>query len=94
LHATGPEQQTSLSRVSNRSLNAKPDISVNRNAAGAVSILDQAECLITTPIVIRTTSDIFHGHHCVADDNPGVSPEDRRQPAGQVEARPPAGHMP
>jgi hypothetical protein len=85
LHGTGSEQQTSLPRVVIRSLNAKPDISVIRNAAGAVIILDQAECLTTTVIVIRTTSELFHRCHYVDRPIPGVS---RRRPDPVQESGP------
>ena len=64
LHGTGPEQQCSLLRVVIRSLNAKPDISVIRNAAGNVLVLDQAECLCGPLKVIPPTSDLFHRRLC------------------------------
>jgi hypothetical protein len=68
-----PEQETSCPDVVIRSRNAKPDISVIRNTATAVGILDQADCLRAVVIVIPTTSDLFHRCHYDDRASPGVS---------------------
>ena len=59
-----PEQQCSLLRVGIRSLNAKPDISVIRNAVGNVPVLDQARMSLWTTQGDPPTSDLFHRCLC------------------------------